>query len=585
MSSPMQSPNPASWPRARPHHSHRKFRRRKVQEPCISATSAQSRRTRRRSFSEPQLQRWRNNLTALSHFHNLYVVAYQDELHVYEPQYPLQIVPKYAPLIMRLPVSSPSLRGYIDDQNGHFVNHIVIGELGDQEIVLCSCDDGDVLAFYVDSIVKAMQRRAHANFSSQPVTDEVQPFFHVNVKMSAWGLAIHKQARVIAVSSNTRIINVFAFALSEGQEPGNEGTDNARHKQSGSDFKSNKSNDTNNESNSHEGWVSNDVYAIGGWYHHCPSSSATSQAILETRNVDVCVRLEGHGHNIPTVAFCNTGADPQGRFLTSADIRGCLFVWDIYTCQPLRVFMPPPSRDMFGLDPASGWGVHWLDPRSFWSAEPRRAFRYPTEFYAEMQGDVEVSAVNLAGPKSMDDPTQDWNPSISVGMNGNHSQDDETSSDVLPDVLEPVESPSEQSDDGSQSSPQHSRSHHSRPRLPSSRSRQSSSQHLVPSPRQSSTPSTPFVETTGSAFRSWQIDWPSRGTVLVQKPSSSPSTRSPPSCPLFLSRMHSLCLFQSPQLQQLSRSHPFTVLDDPLEQDVGLDCMFTASITRWDVIR
>lgn len=39
-------------------------------------------------------------------------------------------------------------------------------------------------------------------------------FFEENVGNSAWGLAIHGQSRLIAVSSNSHEVQVFAFALS-----------------------------------------------------------------------------------------------------------------------------------------------------------------------------------------------------------------------------------------------------------------------------------------------------------------------------------------------------------------------------------
>lgn len=38
-------------------------------------------------------------------------------------------------------------------------------------------------------------------------------FFHENVGISAWGLAIHERSRLIAVSSNRKEVTVFAFAL------------------------------------------------------------------------------------------------------------------------------------------------------------------------------------------------------------------------------------------------------------------------------------------------------------------------------------------------------------------------------------
>lgn len=38
-------------------------------------------------------------------------------------------------------------------------------------------------------------------------------FFHENVGMTAWGLALHEESRLIAVSSNRREVTVFVPAI------------------------------------------------------------------------------------------------------------------------------------------------------------------------------------------------------------------------------------------------------------------------------------------------------------------------------------------------------------------------------------
>lgn len=42
-----------------------------------------------------------------------------------------------------------------------------------------------------------------------------EPFFHENAGLTAWGLAIHQESRLIAVSSNRREVTVWAFALTD----------------------------------------------------------------------------------------------------------------------------------------------------------------------------------------------------------------------------------------------------------------------------------------------------------------------------------------------------------------------------------
>ena len=45
------------------------------------------------------------------------------------------------------------------------------------------------------------------------------PYFHQNVEVSAWGLTIHQEARLIAASSNSTHITVWAPALTEFARP------------------------------------------------------------------------------------------------------------------------------------------------------------------------------------------------------------------------------------------------------------------------------------------------------------------------------------------------------------------------------
>jgi hypothetical protein len=44
---------------------------------------------------------------------------------------------------------------------------------------------------------------------------KVNRFFHENVGITAWGLAIHEQSRLLAVGSNHREVTVFMHAFTE----------------------------------------------------------------------------------------------------------------------------------------------------------------------------------------------------------------------------------------------------------------------------------------------------------------------------------------------------------------------------------
>ncbi|KAI1409764.1 hypothetical protein F5Y13DRAFT_87903 [Hypoxylon sp. FL1857] len=161
----------------------------------------------------PRVATWRMNLTALSQAYNLYMVAYADKIYVSRPRSCVSnVLPVEPDLILRPPASSMSLSvvGYLDANFPHQVNHLVVGELGVEEILLLAYDDGDVIGYYTRHIENELRRRERDGRNNKIVPE---PFFHENVGKSAWGLAIHKQSRIVAVSSNTHNVCVFVFAL------------------------------------------------------------------------------------------------------------------------------------------------------------------------------------------------------------------------------------------------------------------------------------------------------------------------------------------------------------------------------------
>ncbi len=74
-----------------------------------------------------------------------------------------------------------------------------------------ACDDGDVIAYYTHLL---WMESGLSQGNKLPPNGTTKPFFHENVGISAWGLAIHDRSRLIAVGSNNREVTVFAFGLS-----------------------------------------------------------------------------------------------------------------------------------------------------------------------------------------------------------------------------------------------------------------------------------------------------------------------------------------------------------------------------------
>lgn len=281
-------------------------------------------------FGSKQPYEWRNNLTGLSQRYNLYFIAIEDELHIHRVHYPSQQLSSYsgqAPLQIKLVSSNSNLPGYMPRTKSHAINHLLIAELGNAEVLCCACDDGDVEAFYVHKFEEAMRRYDDPEIPRNDLGDYMQSLFHMNVGSSAWGLAVHKEQRLIAVSANNHHIWVFSFAL-------------ARH----ADLPQ----------------YLDDTLTDLPWIHAEPGRW------LESRQEDQYVVLRWHESNIPCLAFDNklpTDHSYSPR-LISADITGDVVIWDVHTCSKLFVLRPHHEHNDFDTMRA-GWALISLDPRSF----------------------------------------------------------------------------------------------------------------------------------------------------------------------------------------------------------------------------
>lgn len=290
-------------------------------------------------------------------------------IYVYTPSFPEQTITTKPELIIRLSRSRPGLTGYLDPSRPHAVNHLIVGEIGDEEVVVVACDDGDVVSYTVRSIALAIEEKAKlvfgpVNYWDQqnlrrrlggwanmilPVIDRdwtlrcrtLAAWFHENVGASAWGLATHKRTMLLAVSSNTREIHVFAPSLSSELHGG---------------FR----------------WVNPPpgmIERFAGW-------EIKSLISLRDRSIGRKVTLRGHAANIPNIAFCDNISDPEGRYLASTDIDGYTMIWDIW--RGTRILEkrgnagPRKSNKLshyshfshLKYPDARGWGIACLDPRT-----------------------------------------------------------------------------------------------------------------------------------------------------------------------------------------------------------------------------
>ena len=184
---------------------------------------------------------------------------------------------------------------------------------------MVATDSGNVAAYHTKTIRDAIRKDPY-RYSKDARSDLVglRAFFSHWVRESAWGLAIHKNARMIAVSANTEHhwhsgdgcakIIVFAFALTSPDAPLQR-----------------------NEDDEDEGTA--DTSAGSDWSLWTPDDQHQGH-LDRTRNFKIV--LSAHINNIPSISFVNSDEDPEGSWLLSTDIDGQMILWMIWTPQILR---------------------------------------------------------------------------------------------------------------------------------------------------------------------------------------------------------------------------------------------------------
>ncbi|KUI56595.1 hypothetical protein VP1G_03880 [Cytospora mali] len=358
----------------------------------------------------PRVARARMNLTALAQHYDLYFVAYRGYIYVYRPNRGVKVAleepevildPKYHETPM-----SKHVDGYINPTCPHEINHMVVGELGDEEILLVGKDNGDVIAWYTQSIAhyietsvpESKKRSQRNNERSGYVSRRPNPnhFFADNVGISAWGLAIHKASRLIAVSSNAHEITVFAFAM-------NRKGDAAVSPPAGSDENDipeatptggQEAVDTSSSSDHMEaiGILKGDKAMGDGcyqlplfcsnWVASIPELERQGLSILRKalvtekeaqnqvaklqrrfqtrqRSWRIVLSLGMGAANIPSIAFCED-AEGNANRVAAIDINGYLYIVDIWHIGRRPVRIPPHNvQTPVGRrhTPVRGWNV------------------------------------------------------------------------------------------------------------------------------------------------------------------------------------------------------------------------------------
>jgi hypothetical protein len=254
-------------------------------------------------------------------------VAAAHEIHVWEPSGPFQHLGS-VPEMAITPVMKVNAPGYISSSSPHAINHLIVDELGRDEILLLATDSGNVCAYNVERIFSILER-AKADGQRKPIKEPLNPFFSEWVGASAWGLAVHKLARLIAVSANTGHITVFAFALVDPSSG-----DHDSDTQSNMEFDEQSFGYTEQRC-----WQ--DIASVDQWHRF------KSLMPDRHRSINAKITYRSHLTNIPSVGFLNSDLDPDGTWMVSTDIKNKFFLWAVWEDN----FRPHVSHDMNNVPP------------------------------------------------------------------------------------------------------------------------------------------------------------------------------------------------------------------------------------------
>ncbi|CAG8088577.1 unnamed protein product [Penicillium olsonii] len=278
---------------------------------------------------------------ALSQRRNLLFTAQGYDIYVWIPRGSNQLLGSQPEMIIRPVMNKPHASGYIAPARPHTINHIIVDDLGTDEVLLLATDSGNVTGYHVEAIYSAIGRCVKLN-NKQPFDGvEVKPFFVEYVGKSAWGLATHKFARLIAVSANTGYITVFAFAMVDDELFGD-----------GSSSDTSEIFGIEQSSQLGQTWlVIEDDEELAEVKRKMPNH--------RTRNLRL--HYAGHYENIPCVSFANFDLDPNGTWMISTDILNRVLVWRVWDA------MGPVKESTYGHPrnnrPERGWFVLPIDPR------------------------------------------------------------------------------------------------------------------------------------------------------------------------------------------------------------------------------
>ncbi|KAG0259882.1 hypothetical protein BG011_002333 [Mortierella polycephala] len=200
-----------------------------------------------------------------------------------------------------------------DDADDRTINVLQVGYLGTDEVVVTADEIGDVCVWFT------------MNLQRDPLL--------LSVTDSAWGIAIHAEKRLIAISSNAHTVTVFHCGIDGG---------NSRR------------------------WLSGDSETVVDAHPRISAPASTSSVAAGSVEGTSQQILRGHGHNIPTVAFSSCG-----NFVATASVDR--------TCRTWRLSDGNQIQEKT-LGPLWGWGVCFISKES-WTTLSRQQYKQIPKYH------------------------------------------------------------------------------------------------------------------------------------------------------------------------------------------------------------
>lgn len=238
-------------------------------------------------------------------------------------------------------MANPDVPGYLDLFTPHCINHLIVGDLGSKEVLFLSTDSGNVVAYFTSVIRRVIARAScQGRAAAKAGPYMLRPFFTHWVYESAWGLSIHKNARMLAVSANVpqnhpvssmATVTVFAFALVESHEPknANEPADDLFSDNEDPEVEAGEPASVGAYESEWNFWVADPKH---------PSK-------MPDRSFNWKTRLVQHKSNIPSISFVNADEDLDGEYLLSTDIAGVSKLWHIWQGQTVSSWSASGDQD------------------------------------------------------------------------------------------------------------------------------------------------------------------------------------------------------------------------------------------------